>query len=254
MCRMFAMVGEFSQVFPEIFLSLQDVARNDPLLDAMGIDPPMHSDGWGYVTLSGENLVHYRTAVPVYDSNPVSAHNGFMIVHARKASPQEPHGVVNSHPFHASDQDMDIYLAHNGAFDKGGIAEILGISEIRDQTDSEIFLRLVISQKGRLTQRLESAIEIAADKKLLTGTPNLLVFGVTKETMEPELAYYTAPPNSGAYVDYNRLYLVRGRGWSGVFSSSIIGSEFFPEDVEIDQVKTGRVFSLKEQAAGQQNP
>ena len=36
----------------------------------------------------------------------------------------------------------------------------------------------------------------------------------------PELVYYTAPPNSGVYVDYNRLYLVRGRGWSGVFSSS----------------------------------
>ncbi|MHB1708795.1 MAG: class II glutamine amidotransferase domain-containing protein [Thermoplasmataceae archaeon] len=254
MCRMFAMVGEFSQVFPEIFMSLQDVARNDPLLDAMGIDPPMHSDGWGYVSLSGGNLVHYRSAAPVYDSNPVSAHNGFILLHARKASPQEPHGVVNSHPFHASDQDMDIYLAHNGAFDKGGIAEILGIHDINGRTDSEIFLRLVISQTGRLTQRLESAVEIAADKKLLTGTPNLLVFVPGKETRDAEIAYYTAPPNSGVYVDYNRLYLVRGRDWSGVFSSSIIGSEFFPEDVEIDRVKTGRVFSLMEQANGQQDP
>jgi len=247
MCRMFAMVGEFSQVFPEIFMSLQDVARYDPLLDAMGVDPPMHSDGWGYVSLEGENLVHYRTADPVYDSNPVSAHRGFMLVHARKASPQEPHGVVNSHPFHASDQEMDVYLAHNGAFDKGGIAEILGISEIKRQTDSEIFLRLVISQTGSLTQRLESAIEIATDKKLLTGTPNLLVFGLRKETREAEIAYYTAPPNSGVYVDYNRLYMAQGKGWSGVFSSSIIGSEFFPEGAETIPVKTGKVFSLEVQ-------
>ncbi len=253
MCRMLAIVGEFSQVFPEIFMSLQDVARNDPLLDAMGIDPPMHSDGWGYVAFSKDDLVYYRTSAPVYDASPVSAHNGLMLVHARKASPQEPHGVVNSHPFHASDQNIDLYLAHNGAFDKGGISEILGISEIRNQTDSEFFLRLVISQSGRLTQRLESAIEIASDKKLLTGTPNLLMLGLGKGTMEAEIAYYTAPPNSGVYVDYNRLYLVRGRGWYGVFSSSIIGSEFFPEDVEIDQVKTGRVFSLTEQMAGQLN-
>ena len=79
MCRMFAIVGEFSQVFPEIFMLLQDVAKNDPLLYAMGIDPPMHSDGWGYVAFSRGNLVHYRTSAPVYDSSPVPTHNGFML-------------------------------------------------------------------------------------------------------------------------------------------------------------------------------
>ena len=249
---MFGISGDFHEVFPEIFMALQDVARNDPLLDTRGIQLSEHSDGWGYVALSRDGLVHYKTSMPVYDSAPIIAQNGFMVAHARKASPSEPRGVANSHPFHASDQSMDIYLAHNGAFDKAEIAKILGIGETKDQTDSEFFLKLVIAQRGALMQRLEDAIGIAKEHRLLTGTPNLLLLGVRKDTMEPEILYYTAPPDSGKYGDYNRLYFVGGRGWSGVFSSSIIGSEFFPEDVETEQVKPGRVFSLEEESGPRQ--
>ncbi|OWP55562.1 MAG: hypothetical protein B2I17_09305 [Thermoplasmatales archaeon B_DKE] len=244
MCRMFGIVGDFQEAFPDLFNALQDVARHDPLLELSGNEPPRHSDGWGYVSSSSGSLVHFRTANPIYNSGPIDPENGFFIAHARKASPSEPLGATNSHPYHASDETMEVYLAHNGAFEKRGLADIIGIKETEDQTDSEFFLQLMMLQKGTLMQRLGGALGIIRQHRLLAGTPNLIVLGIRKDNGMPELLYYTAAPNSGVYTEYNRLYLVRGNGWTGVFSSSITGSEFFPEDTEKEVVRTGVILSL----------
>ncbi|MEM0155889.1 MAG: class II glutamine amidotransferase [Thermoplasmataceae archaeon] len=220
------------------------MAQHDPLLESGSELLPSHPDGWGYANLSDGDLAFWKSNLPVYESPIPVIKNGILMMHARKASPGEPKGLFSSHPYHGTTQEIEIFMAHNGAFEKKGIAKRLGISDCSNITDSELFLHLVLSKGGSLSERVSRSIDEIRDDDLLKGTPNLLFIGIDRNRKEPEVLYYTDSASNEQYVEYNKLYRIDQGNWSGIFSSSILKSEYFPEGYPAKEVKRNSITYL----------
>lgn len=235
---MFCLKGEFEEDFPEIFAALQEVAKSDPLLRGES-----HSDGWGYVYYNGSSFVHERRSEPIYTAAVPKVESGFVVVHARNAAPGEPLGVLNSHPHHRSDRRYEFYLTHNGWFDKGKIAGLLGERDagLSTQTDSEFFLELVFTLSGNPRERLETAARLSKEHDLVKTTMNIFLLGMDKATGSATVAYYT---DAKEYSEYVTLYSGHGTSWSGVFSSSIPLSSRFPASLRLEKVERDKVLEL----------
>jgi predicted glutamine amidotransferase len=235
---MFCLKGEFEEDFPAIFEALQEVARSDPLLHGES-----HSDGWGYVYYDGSSLVHERQREPVYAASVPNVKSGFVVVHARNAAPGEPLGALNSHPHRRSDRRYELYLAHNGWFDKKKIIGLLGEREanLSAQTDSEFFLELIFTLSGDPRERLETAAGLSKEHDLIKTAMNIFLLGVDRATGSATVAYYT---DAKEYSEYVTLYRGRGTSWSGVFSSSIRFSSRFPSSLGLEKVERDKVLEL----------
>jgi glutamine amidotransferase len=241
---MFALKGNYSEEFTSIFQAIQDVARYDPLLESRTRQSPSHPDGWGYVNINDHDLVFAKSGYPVFDSQKPGIQNGIVMVHARMASPGEPGGVFSSHPYHGSTQEIEIFMAHNGAFEKKGIAGRMGISDYMNITDSELFLHLILSQSGNLPGMLGKSIKEIREDGLMKGTPNLIIVGIDRNSQASEVLYYTDSPSDNRYGEYNKLYRIDSEKWSGVFSSSILESRYFPENYRAREVERGVIAYL----------
>ncbi len=147
MCRM--IIGVFSQdiemneVIPFID-SLRAAAEHDPFLaQYTGGRKTCHPDGWGYVIVSSNYIVEYKTLVPIYMDNKgynwlnnhlqriVEMNEVFaFMVHARLASPGYRRILVDTHPFHFYTVDnYDSWLAMNGTLTRECIKNKNGRSD-----------------------------------------------------------------------------------------------------------------------------
>ncbi len=136
MCRM--IIGVFSQdtemgeVIPFIE-SLRAAAEHDPfLVRYTNGRKTSHSDGWGYVIVSSNYIVEYKSLMPIYMDKKgysqlfnhlqwiIEMNEAFaFMVHARLASPGYRRILVDTHPFHFYTVDnYDSWLAMNGTLMK----------------------------------------------------------------------------------------------------------------------------------------
>ncbi len=136
MCRM--IIGVFSQdtkmgeIIPFIE-SLRAAAEHDPFLARYTNGrKATHSDGWGYVIITSNYIVEYKSLTPIYmdekgygqminslqwitEMNEALA----LMVHARLASPGYRRSLVDTHPFHFYTVDnYDSWLVMNGTLKK----------------------------------------------------------------------------------------------------------------------------------------
>ena len=244
MCRMFSLSGDFSNEYRKIMTSFLDVTRHDPLSTNSDGSFTSHDHGYGYVHYDNSSLEFFRSKTPVFESLIPDFTSGQFIMHARKAAPGEPIGTLESHPHYEVDEDYEVFLAHNGWFDKKAIAMELGINNYGRYVDSQLFLKYVISFDGEFRNRLERALSFAKEKELIKSTANLMILSIDRNTLESRLYYYTDVKEGREYGDYVRLYHGKTDRWNGVFSSSIIQSDFFPKNVSKEEVKRGVVNEL----------
>lgn len=239
---MFMLAGDYSEDLPRIFESLKDAAYDDWVYHDVYKKRISHDDGWGYAVL-GKDSVHYdRIYKPVYECDlPDLPGSGLMIMHARKAADGEPLGPLNCHPHHRSDSSLDAYLSHNGAFDKRKIGNILGVDSVDGQTDSEFFLELLFSRKGTVLEKIRSSISDMHDLDLVKSTGNIFLIYRNKLNGEQGAYYYSTAKIQN---EYTSLYLVKGREWSGVFSSTIVKSKYFPDSYKAEKVPMDVLFLL----------
>ena len=239
MCRMFCLSGDFSKEYKKILDSFIEVTRNDTLSVNSDGSLTSHDHGYGYVRYDSSSLEFFRSRTPVFESNIQDFRSGQFIMHARKAAPDEPVGTLESHPHYEVDEDYEVFLAHNGWFDKKKIAVELGIENFTRYVDSQLFLKYILSFNGEFRTRLEKAISLAKEKDLIRATANLMILSIDRNTRNSKLYYYTDVKEGSEYSDYVKLYHGNTDLWNGVFSSSIIKSISFPKNVTMKEVRRG---------------
>ena len=239
MCRMVLLWGEFSPEFESIFRSLADVAEDDPLAKKK---PVSHGDGWGLLNLYKEGLELKRYGTPLTLRVPTPrVENGVAIVHVRLAAPSEGMGVLNAHPFHLQDERYDVYISHNGWFDKFEMNKTLGLGSVKNMNDTETFLKLLMTQNGSREDRVREALDISKENGYIKGGANIYVVATERETNATHVIYHSDVAPGNDYTEYEKLFLLSGSNWSGVISSSLKESKFFPKGVNIEEIERGRI-------------
>ncbi len=244
MCRMFCLTGDYSDVFDSIRKSFFEITKKDPIITAKEGDFTAHDHGWGYAHHSGESVDYFRSSMPVFNSTIPGFSHGNLIVHARRAATGEPMGTIASHPHFEFDDQYEVYLTHNGWFNKLAIGRELAVNNYDKFVDSHMFLKYIMSFKGEFAERLDNALSNARKKGLINSTANLMILAVDRETGKSKIYYYTDVAEGSEYTDYVKLYSVRGERWRGVFSSSILVSDEFPKNLSTVEVKRGTVSVL----------
>jgi glutamine amidotransferase len=134
---MLVAVGSFgAQELRSMVRALRDAAARDPYGEAL-YGERSHGDGWGILTarLDGSAVLHHRSIHPIYspDSDPEAAIPGWaagvpaiLMAHARAASEGTPVDIASTHPVHASSGWGDLYVVHNGSFDRGELDRAIG--------------------------------------------------------------------------------------------------------------------------------
>lgn len=245
MCRMILLWGNFSDDFGSIFRSLEDVAQDDPLLRKDG-KKGSHKDGWGFLNITDDSIEYRRFATPLtLKTSEPKVRDGLAIVHARAAAPGEGLGVLNTHPFHEQDETYDVYISHNGWFDKEGMNDILELETVKSMNDTEVFLRLVMSRKGTIETRVKNALDLSRKNGYIKGGANIYIIALRKATNETTIIFFS---DVGPELDYNefyRLYSITGVNWNGIVSSSLIISDYFPNKIEFSPIERGKIYTRK---------
>ncbi|MGC8618422.1 MAG: hypothetical protein ACP5UZ_06770 [Thermoplasmata archaeon] len=245
MCRIVLMWGEVANMFPDIFKSFSDVATEDPLLSKVDGQARGHKDGWGFLNLNKEKIVFSKSFSRLTrDTGTPSVFNGVVMMHARLAAPNEGMGVLNNHPFHVADERYDVYIVHNGWFDKYKINESLGFDRPELINDTEIFIDFVMSQEGNISTRLSRALDISKKEGYINGGANIFVVAVDRETLKISIFYHADVATGKEFKEYNKLYTAGDQNWKGVFSSSIIYSKFFPKSLEPKEIERGKLYEV----------
>jgi len=136
-CRMLVAVGRFEAgELRSMVRALREAAAYDPYGEAL-YGERSHDDGWGILIarLDGSAALHHRSTRPIFSSgsDPESAIPGWaagapvvLMAHARKASEGTPVDLASTHPVHASSAWGDLYIVHNGSFDRGKLDGLIG--------------------------------------------------------------------------------------------------------------------------------
>ncbi len=246
---MFMITGNFGNDTESIYKSLREVAERDPVLVREKSSWSSHSDGWGIVSIGTSKIGHVRSSQPLFESGiPELINSGIMLMHARKASSGEPAGTLMSHPYVYSDNDYTVFLAHNGSLNKNVLAQKLGIDNVDHDTDSSVFLTYMMSNKGNVGERLQKAIKESRENDVFKKLTNLFVISVSKDDFKTQCFYYS---HNVTDREYGKLYKVYGKGWTGIFSSSITEAKNFPAETEKNGVDYEKVLEMDCQARDQ---
>ncbi|MGC8546061.1 MAG: class II glutamine amidotransferase [Thermoplasmata archaeon] len=243
MCRMLLLKGEFKGDFSSLFLISQKISEADPLHYVSDSFPKNHIDGWGYVYLNADSINYYRTSEPLYESFEPSVRDGYLLLHMRNRSGQEPVGVGNSHPFHLSTTDGDYYLAHNGHFNKKMISDYLGLTDSDKENDTLVFLRFLVSLKGDIIEKINHSIKKSLEMNFIDSLANLFLVFVDKSGKIHAFAISESSPHL-KYSLYDELYIVEDKHWKGVFSSSYIKFKEISENRVVNKLRRGILYEL----------
>ena len=245
MCRMVLLWGDFESVSEPIFRSLSDVAENDPLARNDN-EPFSHKDGWGVLNISNERIKLERYGNPLtLGVSPPDTRKGVALIHVRAAAKGEGMGILNAHPFHMQDETYDVYITHNGWFDKYKINKLLKLGSVKNMNDSEVFLKLVMTQKGSVENRVRAALRLSRKNGYMKGGANVYVVSIKRGTNEVSIIYHTDTSQEKTYGEYNKLYFIKGKTWTGVTSSSLRLSRYFPKEIEMEELKRGKIYTAK---------
>ncbi|ARM76720.1 class II glutamine amidotransferase [Acidianus manzaensis] len=233
MCRMFAYYGFSSQRVKELFECLKKSASNDVYY------PKPHEDGWGFILLTKDKLIHYRDVNPIFfvDDFPLNLKDEEMmiIVHARQASDKKLVSSFFSHPYLETNEKYIFYLAHNGSVDKEKIAKELNI-ESNYLVDSELLLKYLVQRENydKIKEYTKSSL-------------NIILLKIKRENREAELSFMNY--YNEEYIktkNVNEKYYVMfysNKNGNAVFSSTL--AHYCGEGKEVEKgkmIELGKMF------------
>ncbi len=212
MCRMVALAarGDFDA---RVWLrALAEAASNDPLLQKLSSRDASHNDGWGLAALTGNRLLHYRSAAPIWEDAALEtlasllAAPVVLIAHARKASRGTPRGVGAAHPFPLDTGDGGVlFVAQNGGVAVEELAGMVKAKPLLDSVDSFVYSvalaeRLEGASLGEALAELHRGLEERGAVRGMANTFALLVkreggewkaeLGVVRHVVRRELEEY----------------------------------------------------------------
>ncbi len=247
MCRMLLIKGDYKNRLPGIFRSFQLASQKDPFPDPdYNHEHHTHGDGWGFANFTGKMINHAKFLDPVYQSAMPELENGILMMHSRKTSFDQPHGAINNHPFVSSTEDAQIYLSHNGWVNKYTLYPNEAEEKLEKITDSEAFLRYITEKNPVKLEDFESVFDALEREKVEYALLNIFITVVSRADGSFSSFYFTDKGRSGkGYEDFDRLYFVSGDNWKGVFSSSLLEFDQFPEYNSRTEVPRGKLFRLQ---------
>ncbi|MGC8506437.1 MAG: hypothetical protein ACP5NK_07020, partial [Thermoplasmata archaeon] len=105
-----------------------------------------------------------------------------------------------------------------------------------------LFLKYIMSMKGDFQERFQQSIDEAINKEMFGKLTNIFVIAISNENFHVDCSYYSYNPTK---YEYGSLYEVYGKGWTGIFSSSIIEAVHFPAETKNKLCETGIVVKMK---------
>ena len=244
MCRMFCLAGNYGSDFPSISRAFKEITEKDPIITSKEGDFTSHDDGWGYVHHRNHGLDYYRSADPVFKSEFPDFEKGNLVVHARKAAPKEPMGTSSCHPHFEMDERYEVFLSHNGWFDKYALARELGEKNPEKYVDSQMFLKYMMSFTGNLEDRLRTCTKKAKENEYIKSSANLMILALDRDSQKSQIYCYTDVAEGKEYTEYITLYEITEKNWKGIFSSSILVPEYLPGKSGARKIARGTVVSL----------
>lgn len=248
MCRMMLLKGEYEQDFPDIFKCFQKASFKDPYPDPeTDYSYITHGDGWGYLNVANNDFSWIRKKDPVYEAGIPNIRNGTLLMHSRKASDDQPGGVLNNHPFTSMSGEYQMFLAHNGWFDKYSLSPKNGKRSLDNMTDSEAFLFRIADKDLNTYEDLSEEFSRLEEDGVNFALANvfLTVFKKGSERETVKSYYFTEKGKGGTvYGEIDKLYLVESDKWTGVFSSSVLYFPEFPKYGRISVVQRGQLLTL----------
>ncbi len=222
MCRMLLLhiveIDSSIGLIDKLLNGLKATARSDPFLKGKS-----HSDGWGYVVISGDKLYEYHSYEPVYsDENydylkDLLGDDTYALIHARRAGSDQPLGLLHTHPYHFhTDKDIDAWYAFNGST----IHTSYGL-----RTDAFLLARELnesCSMHGELKTYTSCIFtEYSKRKNKVRNGGSLAVLATNGSTTN--LCFYPLYKTSKAYLrKYYQYYLHETGKLAYIASSSII--------------------------------
>lgn len=239
---MFTVVGNFGSDVSNLFDSLVEVCKKDPDFPSDWKANPSHDDGWGYVSYEDESIDFKRYRDAIFNSEvPKFNDNGILVVHARKAASGEPVGLLDAHPHHRGNSQYDVYLVHNGSYNKAKIAEMLGDTNLNNQPDSEFFLEYLMKQNGSIEEKIRKTLEDADKYDFVKTTNNIFILAVDKSSGKARLFYYGFSKRD---YDYITMYRVENDDWRAIVSSSLLKAAKLPKNLKITKVEQRKLMEL----------
>ncbi len=226
---------------------LRKISHRDPLLEELSTTRGYsHSDGWGYIFFSrtSNTIYFYRSLSPIYlDEHGFkdlihllkSRENEevFMLIHVRKASEKEPIGLIHVHPYMHRYLGKELYLVHNGSFNKEKLSNIINIKDYNKVTDSYLGLLYY----STLLKRGYSPLEALDTLLKATREGQGSVVGILSVENSKQTIYYGFKVSGGGkYVRYYRPYIHEWDGGAIVVSSSIT---LYASNIDFKPVKEG---------------
>lgn len=154
-CRMLICAGKLPM--PQILDDFKPIALNKNEKHEINREKPhlLHNDGWGIVTKRNGKLELYKKAVSCWEDPKYKKYYemdiDFLILHARKATPNMPISYSFTHPF----EKNGWLFCHNGT--------IHDLTEQKDKSDSERFFEMILDAMKDETE-VTTAIKIALSK------------------------------------------------------------------------------------------
>jgi len=154
-CRMLVCAGKLPMT--QILDDFKIISLNKNEEHEISKEQPdlVHGDGWGIVVGKFGKLELYKRAVPCWKDSKYreyyKADVDFLILHARKASPNMPISYGFTHPL----QRCGWFFCHNGT--------IYDLTGPRDRSDSERFFEMILGEMKEETDVI-SAIKIALSR------------------------------------------------------------------------------------------
>lgn len=221
--------------FEELLECFRLGSLNDFVLDSYRRGRRVHPHGWGYAyvyqMLNDMGFAFYKTSLPIFSDVIIAPEMSkyfdwiVFILHSRLTS-GEPIDVLNSHPYYFNRLgEISIWLAHNGALDKGKIVEKLSAKQLAERYSDSYFLtqfigkNITTSTKENIIEVLNNIIELNVVESSLNIVA-IILDEVKKEVIGLAVNYVAEKAIN--MFDYYRLYRVDVGGSTVVITSSTI--------------------------------
>lgn len=238
--------GNLQPYVEPFFSALKTVSWHDPLRTEFNGDPYQHRDGWGYLSLSRDSEIYARFPGPVYDAGELHQASGLLLVHSRRASKGESHGVDFSHPFHLFDDKHDYFLIHSGQFDKKAIMRFMDLEPEDPMSDSQAFLRLVVASEGKPKQKMTTALRIIRELNAIKTTSNVMLVAKERFSSSADCLIYTDSGLEKDYKQHSWLYALESKGFKAFVSSSVAETEVVKslEQLKMTRLPKGEIATM----------
>ncbi|ASJ00800.1 class II glutamine amidotransferase [Thermococcus gorgonarius] len=236
MCRIAFLYGENVDLMREVVNATVKASKKDRYKEALGYGPE-HGDGWGTVSfsLSERNRpkrVHYYASIdPIFeDSDGINELMTFIegsqrtvtIIHSRYTSAGASN-LFNTHPFHFSGKDFELWFVHNGTMKKESLAEALGVKPSEEISDTYLLGKLLSSGIEKLTTDSIIRQFNEASKHTKSAMNTMSVFQTVKGELYGVITSYVAKDirENKKAIDYYKLFVLQSGDLFAVVSSTI---------------------------------